>query len=157
MEAFLKEKTLKYFVSILIPFLFLVDGCKIRKDEDTVIRFFSLLKESKYDESLKLTEGGAETLMKKLTKEQPEEIANIVFKNMILEKVSIDDLLTSQETESIVYRANYRFVLKEDGIKPDANELLIRTKGGEVIVYINKKTSKIKSLIDLKGGVFVAP
>jgi len=55
MEAFLKEKTLKYFVSILIPFLFLVDGCKIRKDEDTVIRFFSLLKESKYDESLKLT------------------------------------------------------------------------------------------------------
>jgi len=95
--------------------------------------------------------------MKKLTKEQPEEIANIVFKNMILEKVSIDDLLTSQETESIVYRANYRFVLKEDGIKPDAKELLIRTKGGEVIVYINKKTSKIKSLIDLKGGVFVAP
>ncbi len=135
--------------------LIFIAACKPVKDENTIRQVFSLLNETRYDEALKLMEGNAETLMRKLTKEQSGEIAGIVFKNLVLDKVSKDELLTSREKEARIYRAGYHIELKDKNIRPEVAELLSKVGNGEALVYVNKKTGKIASLIDLKGGVFV--
>lgn len=147
----------KVFAIIAVSLILLsIASCKPARDENTIRQVFSLLNETRYDEALKLMEGTAETLMRKLTKEQSGEIAGIVFKNLVLDKVSKDELLTSKEKEARIYRADYHIEFKDKNIRPEVTELLSKVGNGEAIVYINKKTGKITSLIDLKGGVFVA-
>ena len=143
--------------AIIAVFLILLSiaSCKPVKDETSIGQFFSLLKEARYDEALKLTEGNAESLMRKLTKEQSGEITGIVFKNLVLDKVSKDELLTSREKETRIYRAGYHVEVKDKDIHPEVKELLSKVGNGEALVYVNKKTGKIAGLIDLKGGVFV--
>lgn len=142
-------------IAVFLILLFIA-SCKPVKDENIIRQIFSLLNETRYDKALKLMEGNAETLMRKLTKEQSEEVAGIVFKNLVLDKVSKDELLTSREKDSRIYRAGYHIELKDKNIRPEVAELLSKVGNGEALVYINKKTGKIASLIDLKGGVFVA-
>lgn len=142
-------------IAVFLILLFIA-ACKPVKDENTIRQFFSLLNETRYDKALKLTEGNAETMMRKLTKEQSGEVAGIVFGNLVLDKVSKDELLTSREKDSRIYRAGYHVEIKDKNIRPEVKELLSKIGNGEALVYINKKTGKIASLIDLKGGVFVA-
>jgi hypothetical protein len=149
------QKYFRIVIVIFLPLLFFLSGCKPVRDENTIGRFFSLLKETRYDEALKLTEGNAETLMRKLTKEQSGKIAGIVFKNLVLDKVSKDELLTSGGKDARIYRAGYHIEVKDKDIHPEVKELLLKTGNGEALVYVNKKTGKIASLIDLEGGVFV--
>jgi|GEM_PF-2172000 len=152
----MKRKSFTRTVVIVLPLLFLLGSCKPVRDENTIGQFFSLLRETKYDEALKLTEGKAGMLMRKITKEQSQEIADIVFKSLVLAGVSRDELLMSKEKDARVYRAGYRLELKDEAINPEVKKLLSKIGNGEVLVYINKKTGKISSLIDLKGGVFVS-
>ncbi len=142
-------------ISVFLILLFMA-ACKPVKDENTIRQFFTLLNETKYDEALKLTEGNAEILMRELTKGQSADVAAIVFKNLVLDKVSKDELLTSMEKEARIYKAGYHLELKDKNIRPEVEELLSKVGNGEALVYVNKKTGKITSLIDLKGGVFVA-
>jgi len=130
-------------------------ACKPVKDENTIRQFFTSLNETKYDEALKLTEGNAEILMRELTKGQPADVAAIIFKNLVLDKVSKDELLTSMEKEARIYKAGYHIELKDKNIRKEVEELLSKVGNGEALVYVNKKTGKISSLIDLKGGIFV--
>ena len=46
------------------------------------------------------------------------EIAGIVFRNLVLDKVSKDELLTSKEKEARIYRAGYHIELKDKNIRP---------------------------------------
>ncbi|MDI6744330.1 MAG: hypothetical protein QMD07_03020 [Thermodesulfovibrionales bacterium] len=148
----------KVFATIAVFLILLfIAACKPVKDESTIRQIFSLLNETRYDEALKLMEGNAETLMRKLTKEQSGEIVGIVFKNLVLDKVSKDELLTSREKDSRIYRAGYHLELKYKNMRQEVVELLSKVGNGEVLIYVNKKTGKIAGLIDLKGGVFVAP
>jgi hypothetical protein len=147
----------KVFAAVAVSIILLfIATCKPVKDENTIRQIFSLLNETRYDEALKLMEGNAETLVRKLTKEQPEEIAGIVFKNLVLDKVYKDELLTSREKDSRIYRAGYHIELKDKNIRQEVAELLSKVGNGEVLVYVNKETGKIAGLIDLKGGVFTA-
>lgn len=143
-------------VILLLPFF--ITGCKPLKDEERIKLFFSFLCTSRYDEALKLTEDGAKDLLKKLTKDTPQEITDAVFKNLALGRVLKDELMTSQEKKLRVYRVNYHIVVKKNsGIASEVEKLLSDIKTGEIIVCINKKTGKIKSIVDLKGNVFVVP
>ena len=61
----------KVFAAIAVSLILLfIAACKPVKNENTIRQVFSLLNETRYDEALKLTEGNAEILMRKLTKEQ---------------------------------------------------------------------------------------
>ena len=102
-----------------------------------------MLNETRYDEALKLMEGNAESLMRKLTKEQSGEITGIVFKNLVLDKVSKDELLTSREKETRIYRAGYHVEVKDKDIHPEVKELLSKVGNGEALVYVNKKQEKL--------------
>ena len=134
----------KVFAAIAVSLILLfIAACKPVKDENTIRQVFSLLNETRYDEALKLTEGNAEILMRKLTKEQSGEIASIVFRNLVLDKVSKDELLTSKEKEARIYRAGYRIELKDKNIRPEVAELLSKVGNGEALVYVNKKQERL--------------
>lgn len=141
-------------VSVFLILLFMA-ACKPVKDENTIRQFFTSLNETKYDEALKLTQGSAEILMRELTKGQSADVAAIVFKNLVLDKVFKEELLTSMEKEARIYKAGYHIELKDKNIRKEVEELLSKVGNGEALVYVNKKTGKISSLIDLKGGIFV--
>lgn len=148
MQLLLKGRTRSYLVTItsilVLSFLFFAVSCARRDGENTIRQFFSLLNATEYNAVLALTEGNAERIMKKITKEQPQEIVDIVFENLILDKISKDELLASLEKESWVFRVNYHLKLedRDNNINPEMKRALMQIKNGEASFYINKKTKK---------------